>query len=192
MPDIRIENLDFSYGDRRIFDGLTLTISGGGIYTLIGPSGSGKTTLFRLLLGLAKPRSGRVSLSDPPAAVFQEYRLFPHLSAAENVAVICEHPKERLPQAKSLLKELGFSEKDTDLLPSELSGGMKQRVSIARALFSDAKILLLDEPTKELDLSLRAILYRILTERAETSLILLSTHRTEESEILGAQTIAIG
>lgn len=192
MPDIRIENLDFSYADRRIFENFSLSLSGNGIYTLIGPSGSGKTTLFRLLLGLSRPRVGSVSLSDPPAAVFQEYRLFPHLTAAENIAVICDHPRQALEQAKHLLMRLGFTEEDTELLPSELSGGMKQRVSIARALFSDARILLLDEPTKELDESLRETLYSILIERARTSLILLSTHRTEETDLLGAKAITIG
>ena len=192
MPEIKLQNVDFSYGSRQIFRDFSLSLCGNGIYTVIGPSGSGKTTLFRLLLGLAKPNAGEITLSEPPAAVFQEYRLFPWLTAAENVAVIRDKHAAHLEGARHLLSELGFSERDALLYPSELSGGMKQRVSIARALFSDAAILLLDEPTKELDESLRQRLYAILTERARSSLILLSTHRTEETEILGAKTIAIG
>ena len=191
MPDIQIKKLFFSYSDRCIFQDFSLSLSGRGIYTLIGPSGSGKTTLFRLLLGLLKPSHGRIFLSEPPAAVFQEHRLFPHLNAAENVAIIRESPREHLPQARSLLYRLGFTERDTELFPSELSGGMKQRVSIARALFSDSKILLLDEPTKELDESLRRILYDLLIERAKDSLILLSTPRTEETDVLAAKRIFI-
>lgn len=191
MPEIQVKNLVFSYPDRVIFKDLSLSLSGNGIYTLIGPSGSGKTTLFRLLLGLTKQAEGGISLSEPAAAVFQEYRLFPHLTAAENVAVIRERIHENLPDAKALLYRLGFTDEDTELLPCELSGGMKQRVSIARALFSDSKILILDEPTKELDEALREVLYGLLKERAESSLILLSTHRTEETARLGAKLIEL-
>lgn len=191
MPEIQVKNLVFSYPDRVIFKDLSLSLSGNGIYTLIGPSGSGKTTLFRLLLGLTKQADGGISLSEPAAAVFQEYRLFPHLTAAENVAVIRERIRENLPDAKALLYRLGFTDEDTELLPCELSGGMKQRVSIARALFSDSKILILDEPTKELDEVLREVLYGLLKERAESSLILLSTHRTEETARLGAKLIEL-
>lgn len=191
MPDILIKNLSFSYSDRLVFNHFSLSITENGIYTLIGPSGSGKTTLFRLLLGLAKPDRGQISISEPPAASFQEHRLFPHLSAAENVAVIRKSSSEHFAEAKALLCRLGFTETDMQLFPNELSGGMKQRVSIARALFSSSKILLLDEPTKELDEALRKILYALLIERAETSLILLSTHRTEETDILGAKSILI-
>lgn len=191
MPEIQVKNLVFSYPDRVIFKDLSLSLSGNGIYTLIGPSGSGKTTLFRLLLDLTKQADGGISLSEPAAAVFQEYRLFPHLTAAENVAVIRERIRESLPDAKALLCRLGFTDEDTELLPCELSGGMKQRVSIARALFSDSKILILDEPTKELDEALREVLYGLLKERAESSLILLSTHRTEETARLGAKLIEL-
>ena len=191
MPELLVQNLDFSYADRIIFSDFSLSLSGVGIYTLIGPSGSGKTTLLRLLLGLNKARRGLISLSDAPASVFQEYRLFPHLSAAENVAIIKNDPKAHLVKARRLLNDLGLNDDDTELLPSALSGGMKQRVSIARALFSDAKILLLDEPTKELDASLRARIYELLRERAKDTLIILSTHRAEETEILGAKTILL-
>ena len=191
MPELLVQNLDFSYADRVIFSDFSLSLSGVGIYTLIGPSGSGKTTLLRLLLGLNKARRGLISLSDVPASVFQEYRLFPHLSAAENVAIIKNDPKAHLVKARRLLNDLGLNDDDTELLPSALSGGMKQRVSIARALFSDAKILLLDEPTKELDASLRARIYELLSERAKDTLIILSTHRAEETEILGAKTILL-
>lgn len=191
MPEIQIDSLDFSYPDKQVFRDFSLSLSGCGIYTLIGASGSGKTTLFRLLLGLEKPSAGKITVSGFPAAVFQEYRLFPHLTAAANVSILRDKPKEGLADARRLLRLLGFTDTDTELYPKELSGGMKQRVSIARALFSDAEILLLDEPTKELDEALRTTLYGILTERAKSSLILLSTHRTEETELLGAKPIRI-
>ena len=191
MPEILMQNVDFSYRERSVFTNLSLQLSGSGIYALIGPSGSGKTTLLRLLLGLIKPSSGSIHTSSSPAVAFQEYRLFPHLTAAENVAIITASPKEHHKAACDLLISLGFTDREVNLLPSKLSGGMKQRVSIARALFSNADILLLDEPTKELDENLRRRLYDLLIKRAETSLILLSTHRVEEVEILGAKTILI-
>ncbi len=195
MPRIAVENLNFSYGKRRIFADYSIVIPDAGIYTLTGPSGCGKTTLLRLLLGLLRPQSGSILVSEPPAAAFQEYRLFPHLSAAENVAVIRESTKsnkrEILKNARALLLSFGFTEDETYALPDALSGGMKQRVSLARALYSESRILLLDEPSKELDAELRESLYEKLTERARSSIILLSTHRTEEIERLSAHSLSL-
>ena len=191
MPDIKISDLSFSYGKRKVLSDLSLSFSGTGIYTLTGPSGSGKTTLLRLLLGLERPARGSVTLSEPPAAAFQEYRLFPQLTAEENVALTAPDPKASLADAHSALLSLGFSEQDCRLYPSQLSGGMKQRVSLARALFADSRILLLDEPSKELDAPLRELLYEALRSRAKDSLILLTTHRTEETEILNAKNVTV-
>ena len=189
MPEICVSDLSFSYGRRRIFNQFSLSLKGSGIYTLLGPSGCGKTTLLRILLGLERPDAGEVSLSEQPAAVFQEHRLFPHLTALQNVTVIGDANETALVEAKQLLLDLGFTESETSLYPAELSGGMKQRVALARAFFSPSSILLLDEPSKELDHELRETLYRKLTERAEHALILLSTHRTEETERLSATPI---
>ncbi len=195
MPEIRVSDLTFSYGRRKLFDKFSLSLSGNGIYTLIGPSGCGKTTLLRILLGLAKPSSGQVVLSDQPAVAFQEYRLFSHMTALENVAVIRPTVKaERtalLREARELLVSFGFTEAETVLYPAELSGGMKQRVALARAFFAASSILILDEPSKELDGELREILYQKLTERAKHALILLTTHRTEETERLSASPILL-
>lgn len=195
MPRIDIEKLCFSYGRHPVFTDYSLSLTKNGIYTLTGPSGCGKTTLLRLILGLNKPSSGSLLVSEPPAAAFQEYRLFPHLSATENVAVIressCQTKRENLENARDLLLSLGLTEDEAALLPDELSGGMKQRVSLARALYASSRILLLDEPSKELDAELRENLYQKLLARAEHAIILLSTHRTEEIERLGAHEIPL-
>ena len=193
MPKIIADKLNFSYGKHMVFKDYSLALTENGIYALLGPSGCGKTTLLRLILGLLKPQSGSLLVSEPPAAAFQEYRLFPHLSATENVAVIresrCDKGRDILKDALDRLLSFGFTEEEACALPSELSGGMKQRVSLTRALFSESRILIFDEPSKELDAKLRESLYEKLLQRAKNAIILLSTHRTEEIERLGAHTI---
>lgn len=188
MPDILLRDLSFRYGKKTILDGYSLTLHGPGIHTLTGPSGCGKTTLLRLILGLQKPTSGSVSVSEKPVAAFQEYRLFPWLDAAENVAIArsTRNSREMLDEAMDLLRSFGFSDSEMHAYPDQLSGGMKQRISICRALFSESNLLLFDEPTKELDQALRETVCAAFRRRAENSLILLTTHRMEEIELLGA------
>ncbi len=188
MPEINLENVSFGYNEHLLFENMSHKITGTGIYTLTGPSGCGKTTYFRLLLKLISPKNGTIYLSEAPSMLFQEHRLFPNLSVIDNLTVItAKHNKQATENlASDLLGKLGLSEKTHMLFPHELSGGMRQRVAIARALFSDSKILLLDEPSKELDAALRENLYDLLTARAKNSLILMSTHRTEEGERLAS------
>lgn len=190
MPEIKITDLRFGYEKKEIFRGLSLDLKGPGIFTLTGPSGCGKTTLLRLICGLERPLAGAISLSHRPSVAFQEHRLFPELTAAENVALISREDG-RLAEARTLLCAFGLSSDESELLPSELSGGMKQRVSLARAFFSDSPILIMDEPSKELDEDLRENLYRRILERGKSSLILFSTHRTEETALLQAQNITL-
>ena len=195
MPTIIADKLNFSYGKNKIFNNYSLALSENGIYTLVGPSGCGKTTLLRLILGLLKPQSGSLLVSEPPAAAFQEYRLFPHLSAAENVSIVRtsnrDNKRDILKNARDSLLSFGFTMEEACAPPSELSGGMKQRVSLARALFSESRILIFDEPSKELDAELRESLYEKLLQRAKNAIVLLSTHRTEEISRLGAHTISL-
>ena len=121
---------------------------------------------------------------------FQEYRLFPELSALDNVMIasVDNSDADRL-EAVSLLSKLGFSTEDTSLFPSELSGGMKQRVSLARALLKKAPVLLLDEPTKELDPALCERVCEMIRKCAEERTVLLVTHKDSDAELLRGEQI---
>ncbi len=192
---LSIKNLTKHFGSKCIFDGLSLEFDGRGAYAILGESGIGKTTLLRIICGIEKNFSGEVIGGGVKntSVVFQEYRLFPRLSAVDNV-IFANHDKktsENQKEAENMLFALGFSADDVTLYPSELSGGMKQRVSIARALLRKAPILLLDEPTKELDPENAARLLSLIKKEAETRTVIIITHKTEDAELLGAKVITL-
>ncbi len=176
MPLI-IKNLNKSFESKKIFDNFSYTFAENGIYVLVGASGRGKTTLLRIIAGLDKDYAGEL-ITEPVTYSFQEYRLFPVLTALENLtSILWERPTmDQIQSAKNLLAFFGFTDEDMQLYPNALSGGMKQRVSLCRALLSDRKILLLDEPFKELDDALREKLRSILAKEAKTRLIILTAH----------------
>jgi polar amino acid transport system ATP-binding protein len=169
---LSIENIFASYkDDKPVLEGVGFSVEKGEIASLIGPSGSGKSTLLRVLVGLTKPKSGRVLLDGVPisyankkalreardrfAIVFQQYNLFQNMTALRNVTVAPIKVKKRNPQevekeAIVLLEKVGLGEK-LNSYPDELSGGQQQRVAIARALALKPDILLLDEVTSALD-----------------------------------------
>ena len=141
---MRMTNVYKSYGDIAVLKGITLDFAPGGRYQLTGPSGCGKTTLLRLLMGLEKPDAGEIEARERIAAVFQENRLCPWLTAEENIRLV--NPKAA---AADCLAALGLP---LDKRPvSEYSGGMQRRVALARALLSESEVLLLDEPFTGLD-----------------------------------------
>ena len=188
MHKLLIESLSFSYEKQCIFEGLTLSFESGKPYLISAPSGRGKTTLFRLIAGLIKPESGKITGGGigSTAIAFQESRLFPTLSAVENASIAAK--KE---DAALLLSELGFSEDDMQKKPHELSGGMRQRVSLCRALLSDMPLLLLDEPFKGLDAAIRSILYEMIRKKAKNTLVLVISHDLEDATLLDAAVVAI-
>ena len=169
-----------SFDEKVVLKELSYEFPNIGAYHITGSSGSGKTTLLRIIAGLEKLDTGTLVSDKSLAYAFQEYRLFPWLSALDNVLLaIPKSPNESdVRRAKSLLIRLGFEESDLSLLPKELSGGMKQRVSLARAFLASANVLLLDEPTKELDARLIQVVYDIITELSSDRLIILTTHQT--------------
>ncbi len=190
-----IKNLHKKFGRKLIFDGLSLEFSNVGAYALIGESGVGKTTLLRIIAGLERDFSGEVTGGGIKSCsiAFQEYRLFDNLCALDNL-IFANHDKrtpENTREAEDILSSLGFSEDDMRLFPSELSGGMKQRVSVARSLLRPSEILLLDEPTKELDPENSQRLLSLIRAEAERRCVLIVTHRAEDIDILGAKRIVI-
>lgn len=176
-------------------ENINLEIAEGEFFVLLGPSGSGKSTILRIMSGLEKKYEGELkygpgfSLNDI-GFVFQQFGLLPWLTVEKNVelALIARKvpEEERKRRVEKALKEMGL-EKSAGLRTRELSGGMKQRVGIARALVTSPKIIFLDEPFSELDSftarELRQMLLNIWEERKMT--IIMVTHLTEEAVQLG-------
>ena len=176
MPLV-IKDLSKAFGDKNIFCGFSYKFPANGVFVLVGESGRVKTTLLRIIAGLDKTYTGEVT-NTHPAYAFQEYRLFPNLSALENVTrILYEKPNaDQVEEAKALFSRFGFSDKEMQLYPVSLSGGMKQRVALCRAILARTEVLLLDEPFKELDVNLRATLRMIIQEQAKERLIILTAH----------------
>ncbi len=194
MPSIVLNNISKSYGEKSVLKDLSLVIAEKSVCLITGDSGSGKTTLLRIIAGLDTDYTGEITgVSGKDCAfVFQEYRLFPTLSALENVAISAKGEKsEKTERAKKLLLELKFNESDLYKLPNELSGGMKQRVSIARALASDKPVMLFDEPTKELDKSLRKALYKKINELSADKTVIMVSHLTDDLKEFSGVTVEL-
>lgn len=191
---LTITNLTKRFGNKIIFTDFSYAFPDKGLYLIKGDSGVGKTTLLRIISGLDNSYAGSVTGGGigNVSYAFQEYRLFPTLTALENVIISSksESPAD-YEKAKEYLLQLGFTDEDMNLYPSELSGGMKQRVSIARAFFSNGKILLLDEPTKELDPLLSDVVLNMITEEAKRRLVIIVSHIEADEERISATKITI-
>ena len=202
MSIIAIENLNKSYRDSEVevkaLNGINLSFDQGEFTAIVGPSGSGKTTLLNMIGGLDKPDSGTIVIGEQDITkfrsrglidfrlrnigfVFQSYNLIPVLTALENVEFIMhlqKVPKEkRLKRAIELLESVGLGER-IHSRPSKLSGGQQQRVAVARALASNPRFILADEPTANLDsasaLNLLEIMKKLNVEKHTT--FIFSTH----------------
>lgn len=165
-----------SFGEKRVLDGVTVDIPEKGLLLLTGASGSGKTTLLRCVAGLTETDQGRLSVGRVSFA-FQEHRLFDRLSALSNLTKIVDPPIDEKKAAETLIA-LGLKEEDLHTSAARLSGGMAQRVSLARAFLSPG-ILLLDEPTKELDEHSASLVVAEIRKQAETRPVIVSTHEPE-------------
>ena len=190
MP-VQIRNLSKAFGEKQVLCHFSMVLEDHERYCLMGPSGAGKTTLLRLLMGLERPDGGQITglPEDGVCAMFQEDRLLPSLSALQNVALVC--PKSLSRQA--LREDLSaMLPQDCLQLPiAQLSGGMKRRVALARALHYSGSLVLLDEPFTGLDEeSKRAAAGYIRGHLAGRTLV-VSTHGQEDACLLGAQVIHI-
>jgi NitT/TauT family transport system ATP-binding protein len=190
----------FPTQQRDVISNLSLALPQGTCLSLLGPSGCGKTTLLRLLMGLEQPNSGSIEihplLREHMAYVFQEPRLVPWRTTLENVLLPLELLNRDTPinrqQAFDLLQRLGLGERSGHF-PNQLSGGMQMRAALARALITQPKILLLDEPFAALDERNRFRLQDLLLELKTTYSLqyLFVTHSIAEAIYLGDQVLLL-
>jgi NitT/TauT family transport system ATP-binding protein len=204
--EVRVEQVSKTYarGPRTIaaVDGVSFTVRDGEFVALLGPSGCGKSTLLLIVGGLLSPSSGRVefggALGGRPmtAMVFQDFALFPWRTVLHNVAFGLEvrgvPPRDRLARAHALLRTVGL-EGFEDRFPRELSGGMRQRVGMARAFAVDPAVLLMDEPLSALDAQTRDLMQDELLRWCErqSRTVLYVTHNIHEAAYLADRVVLL-
>ena len=196
-PGLRFEGLVSHYGGHCVFSDLNWHVQGGALTALLGPSGVGKTTLLKIAAGLAAPSAGRVTASDDlplqhrVAYMGQQDLLYPWLDVIQNVMLGArlrgETPDPT--RAAGLLARVGLADRP-HALPATLSGGMRQRVAIARTLYENRPIVLMDEPFSALDSITRARIQDLAAELLSGRTVLLITHDPFEACRL-AQAIVI-
>lgn len=204
---IALDNVSIALGGRTILDRISLEVPAGGFLSVVGASGSGKTTLLRLIAGLYLPTSGAVVVqgqnvtgpSQHVAIVFQDYgrALLPWRTASGNVSLALEAKRtprsERADIIAALLAKVGLAQHH-DKYPNQLSGGMQQRLQIARALAQGGSVLLMDEPFGALDaLTRQSLQDEVLKLASDTgATIVFITHDLEEALYLGDRVVALG
>lgn len=183
MENIVIDNLCKSYGSQKVLQNFSAVIPKGRITSMMAPSGFGKTTLLRILMGLEKADSGEIigMTNCRLSIVFQEDCLCENLSAYANIRLVTEKPKEQIVRA---LQSVGLAD-CADQKVSELSGGMRRRVAILRALLAEYDLLLLDEPLKGLDKDRKHQVIEYILAQTKGKTVLLITHNEEEEQAFG-------
>jgi NitT/TauT family transport system ATP-binding protein len=185
---IRIENLSKSFGDKKVLDSFSELINDGEHVGISGESGNGKTTLLRIIAGLDKDYKGEIiGLNDKISYVFQEPRLLPALNVIENIKLVERGSELNAHEILSILE----LENDKLLYPGELSGGMKMRVSLARALYHNGDVFIMDEPFSALDDDLKNRILPKIFNLLNNKTVIIVTHNQEEAEKYGDNIIKI-
>ncbi len=196
---VEVVGLTKAFGDHAVLRGISLTVRAGESLVVMGRSGGGKSTLLRILEGLDRDYEGTVLVPEARSVIFQEPRLFPWLSAAENVAVGARtRPRNRADRARlgedvtRLLAAVGLSGRERSW-PSTLSGGEAQRVALARALAERPEVVLLDEPFAALDALTRIRMHDLVRGLLHefTPGVVLVTHDVNEALALGDRVIVL-
>lgn len=210
MSTILFEDINVIYEktDHYALQDLNLTIQSGQIVSLIGPSGCGKSTTLNLASGLLKPTSGTIKINDSEitgpgldrGVVFQSYSLFPWMTVLENITFALKQKSnaskaEITKKAKDVLEKVGLNEKAQKSYPSQLSGGMQQRVAIARMFILDAPVFLMDEPFSAVDEitrnQLQDLLLKLWEEGETKKTVLVVTHNIDEAIFLSDRVVVL-
>ena len=188
---IIITDLYKSFDDNEILKNVNITLEDSSIYCLMGASGIGKTTLLRILMGLERADSGCISGIDTKniSCMLQEDRLIPDLSAIDNVRIVLRRKNNRAEVRNNLLSIL--PDDSLDLPVSSLSGGMKRRVALARALSYPGKLIILDEPFTGLDKDTKLNVINYILKMRNNRTLLIATHGTDDADLLGAKIIKL-
>jgi polar amino acid transport system ATP-binding protein len=202
---LEVKQLQKSFGDRMVLDGIELQVGKGEVIVILGPSGCGKSTFLRCLNGLESVQGGSIQYREQNLAetnvnwrevrqhigmVFQNYELFPHMTVIDNILlgplkVQKREPKEALEQAEQLLDRVGLLDRKNDY-PRQLSGGQKQRIAIVRALCMNPEIMLFDEVTASLDPEMvREVLDVILGLAQQGMTMIIVTHEMGFAKSVG-------
>jgi len=192
IPGLRVRDLALRFDGRTVFEGLDLDIAGGEFVVLLGTSGVGKSSLVKIIAGLARPSEGSVAATDGQplahriAYMGQQDLLYPWLNVVENVMLGSRLRRERRDRERALhlLSRVGLADR-ARALPAQLSGGMRQRAAIARTLYENRPIVLMDEPFSALDTFTRARVQDLAAELLQGRTVLLITHDPLEACRLG-------
>lgn len=191
MQEIRVSHICKSYGTHVVFHDLSLVIPQNGITCIMAPSGAGKTTLLRILMGLEKPDEGRIEGLEGKkcSAVFQEPRLCENLSALTNIRMVrrkkfWEKGAQDFEQISKLMGKVGLSGWERQPV-KEMSGGMRQRVALLRALYATWDILFLDEPFHGLDQNCLDQAMDVTKQLCAGKTVILVTHSIKEAQEMG-------
>jgi NitT/TauT family transport system ATP-binding protein len=202
---LELDRVRLSYTRVPVVDGLSLTVQPGEILVLTGPSGCGKSTVLRALAGLLKPDDGKVLADGSPVTttsrdrgmVFQDSALLPWRTVRSNIELALKlrgEPKaERRERADRWIDEVGLNG-FADFLPKNLSGGMRQRVQLARGLAGAPRAVMMDEPFAALDAKTRAAMQHMLiqTWQAHPTTVVFVTHDVDEALTLGDRVAVLG
>jgi NitT/TauT family transport system ATP-binding protein len=186
---VELRGVHKSFGELTVLHDFDLSLAAGSVTALSGPNGSGKTTVTRLVLGLDTPDAGVVEgrAGQQRAAVFQENRLCAHLDAVSNVRLVLD--RSRWAAALDELRLLGLTGSALTAPVAQLSGGQQRRVALARALATDAPLLVLDEPFTGIDADAMPGVMGVVRERIAGRTVLLITHDVADAEALGARLV---
>lgn len=182
---ISVQNVSFSYGDKKVLDGFSAEFESDAPVLLFGKSGRGKTTLLHLICGIIVPQSGKIDAPERIGVVFQENRLIDSLSCIENCKLVCADGGEKIRELFAALAIEDCAEKS----PAEVSGGQRRRVAIARALAFECGARLFDEPFAGLDLQAKKLAINAMAKYAKGSPCVVVSHNEQDAQLLGAQII---
>lgn len=189
--DIKLLHIKKKYGEKQVLVDISLSFLEGKISCMMGASGIGKTTILNLIMGLIKPDSGEIlgCQNKKIAVVFQEDRLIEHWDAYQNIELVCDKTITRANIREELAK-VGI-EADEKKPVRELSGGMKRRVALVRAILAKSDILLMDEPFKGLDDAIKQQVVVYVKQKTKGKTVIIVTHDEEDVHLLEGRPIIL-